>query len=215
MSNKNALWAMLQGQVTPESANFAKKAAIVTAMSDEIGGKISVTESATRYGSLTPDPYGRTSDKRVVVESPSVDRFERFQDVSSAPAQYSTSQPQNIEASPDRIAALLSGDKNKLKQLKQQPSPYKPSPVVDAMNEAMGYGTPQKPAPVVYQPAPQILNEEQIRQSIQQIIKEELDNILLNNIFSENRMMKLYEQQLKNTLTKIIAEKMKGKKKNG
>jgi uncharacterized protein YlzI (FlbEa/FlbD family) len=212
--SKNALWAMLQGQVTPETTALSKKAAMVTAVTDEKNGKVSVSESAVSYGSLAPDPYGRVSDKRIVVESPSLDRY------NETPLQGQVeSRPQNtpvnykVEASPDKILTMISGDKTAIKEMKknlhnqpsqsyQQPVYTSQSPVVDAMNEAMGYATQ------TYQPQPQMLNEAEMRSTINKIIKEELETVLLQNIFSENRMMTLYQEQLKKTLTKIIEQKV-------
>jgi hypothetical protein len=216
--SKNALWAMLQGQVTPETAALSKKAAMVTAVTDEKLGKVSVSESAIGYGSLTPDPYGRVNDKRVVVESPSIERFDPLtspMQQHQSPAPQSRPKEMMVEASPDKIMTLLSGNKTAIKDMKknlhanpshQQPVYTNNSPVVDAMNEAMGYTTPQ----------PQMLNEAEIRQTVKQIIKEELDNVLIQNIFSENRMMQLYQEQLSKTLTKILEQRVlkasKGKK---
>jgi hypothetical protein len=220
--SKNALWAMLQGQITPETAALAKKAAMVTAVTDDKLGKVTVSESAVSYGSLSPDPYGRTSDKRIVVETPSVNRFDVGYNGVSAPAPYQQThvpqqpvqqmQPQGyqqdfkVKATPDKIMTMISGDKTAIKEMKKQlhgqpQQQYSPSPVVDAINEAMGYVVPAQ----TYQP--QMLNEAEIRMSVKQIIKEELDNILLQNIFSENRMMQLYQEQLKKTLTRILEQK--------
>jgi hypothetical protein len=217
--SKNALWAMLQGQVTPETAALSKKAAMVTAVTDEKNGKVSVSESAISYGSLTPDPYGRTSDKRVVVESPSINKFSETPSQEQIATTYQNRPTEfKVEASPDKILTMISGNKTAIKEMKknlhkqpsqsyQQPVYTSESPVVDAMNEAMGY------VPQTHQSQPQMLNEAEIRSTVSKIIKEELETVLLQNIFSENRMMTLYQEQLKKTLTKIIEQRLTKKTK--
>jgi hypothetical protein len=204
-SKKAVLAAMLAGKKTVETAHFTQ----VSKQADKIGGAIVISESASKYGDRETDIKSEIRSRQTQVAPQQHEESDRFVMEGHVHTTYQPTEGPKVEAHPEVIAALMSGNKAALEAarkkalMESQQYVKASSPVSEALNEAMGY-TPA---------TPQMLNEGEIRKSVKEIIKEELDAILLENIFSENRMMKLYQEQFKKTLGRILEERMAKKTK--